>query len=96
MNFSPIVATLTREEYEIATRSIRGKGGVQQRLRKILNALNHHTKEISVLPTDEAYMRDFISGRVGEGGYQGRFRCIIWAIDRARPVRRVVEADPRD
>ena len=84
MDFQPIVATLTREEHEIVTKPIVNKGGVQQRLRKILNHLNHETRAITVWPNDEAYMRDFVSGRVGDGGYQGRFRCILWAIDRAR------------
>jgi len=83
MNYDPIKVTLTKGELDIVLRPIVNKGGVQQRLRSILNRINRTTGEGEVLPTDEAYMREFVTKR-GGGGYQDRFKAILWAVDRAR------------
>lgn len=83
MNYDPIKVKLTPGEREIAFRPVVNKGGVQQRLRKILNRIAYATGEGDVLPTDEAYMREFCEKR-GSGGYQDRFQAILWAVDRTR------------
>lgn len=83
MNYDPIKVQLTPGELEIVLRPIVNKGGVQQRLRSILNRVNRQTGAGEVLPTDEAYMREFCEKR-GSGGYQDRFQAILWAVDRTR------------
>lgn len=76
-----ITVTLTSDEFAIATRPVVSHGGHQGLLRKILPRLNRSTRQLELLPQHIAKMREY-AAEYGDGGYQGRFRAILAAVDR--------------